>query len=62
MITENRPHDRFLTQNANSSTGFGLQFLAMAQADGGSGLWPVTLSRMASVVVIAGVLPSYGGR
>ncbi|MFD4558428.1 EamA family transporter [Streptomyces sp. NPDC058469] len=45
-----------------AGVGFGLQFLAMAQVDGDSGLWPVVLSRVVSVVVIAGVLPSYGGR
>jgi drug/metabolite transporter (DMT)-like permease len=41
--------------------GFGLQFLAMAQVDGDSGLWPVALSRVVSVVVIAAVLTPYGG-
>lgn len=34
----------------------------MAQVAGDSGLWPVVLSRVVSVVVIAGVLVSYGGR
>jgi drug/metabolite transporter (DMT)-like permease len=45
-----------------ASLGFGLQFLAMAQVDGGSGLWPVVVSRVVSVVVISGVLASYGAR
>jgi drug/metabolite transporter (DMT)-like permease len=45
-----------------AGVGFGLQFLAMAQVDGDSGLWPVVLSRVVSVVVIAGVLAPYGGR
>jgi len=45
-----------------ASTGFGLQFLAMAQVDGDSGLWPVVLSRVVSVTVIACVLAPYGGR
>jgi len=42
-----------------AGVGIGLQFLAMAQVDGDSGLWPVVLSRVVSVVVIAGVLASY---
>jgi drug/metabolite transporter (DMT)-like permease len=45
-----------------ASAGIGLQFLAMAQVGGDSGLWPVVLSRVVSVVVIAGVLAPYGGR
>ncbi|MEV6483491.1 EamA family transporter [Streptomyces sp. NPDC051576] len=45
-----------------ASAGIGLQFLAMAQVDSGSGLWPVVLSRVVSVVVIACVLVPYGGR
>nr|WP_234544099.1 DMT family transporter [Streptomyces shenzhenensis] len=40
--------------------GFGVQFLAMAQVGAGSGLWPVALSRVVSVAVIAAVLGSYG--
>ncbi|MER7779980.1 DMT family transporter [Streptomyces sp. NPDC096191] len=43
-----------------ASLGFGVQFLAMAQVDTDSGLWPVVLSRMVSVVVIAAVLGAYG--
>ncbi|MEV4038613.1 EamA family transporter [Streptomyces umbrinus] len=43
-----------------ASVGIGLQFLAMAQVDGESGLWPVALSRAVSVVVIAVVLAPYG--
>lgn len=43
-----------------AGVGFGLQFLAMAQVDGGSGLWPVVLSRVVSVAVIACVLVPYG--
>ena len=45
-----------------ASVGIGLQFLAMAQVDGESGLWPVVLSRAVSVVVIAVVLVPYGAR
>ncbi|MEV0911453.1 EamA family transporter [Streptomyces hokutonensis] len=45
-----------------ASTGFGLQFLAMAQVDGDSGLWPMVLSRVVSVAVIVCVLVPYGGR
>ncbi|MEV2192997.1 EamA family transporter [Streptomyces phaeochromogenes] len=45
-----------------ASVGIGLQFLAMAQVDGESGLWPVVLSRAVSVVVIAVVLAPYGAR
>ncbi|MET7573250.1 DMT family transporter [Streptomyces sp. NPDC005492] len=44
-----------------ASAGIGLQFLAMAQVGSGSGLWPVVLSRVVSVVVIACVLVPYGG-
>jgi drug/metabolite transporter (DMT)-like permease len=40
--------------------GFGVQFLAMAQVGTDSGLWPVVLSRMVSVMVIAAVLGAYG--
>ncbi|MFF6993110.1 GRP family sugar transporter [Streptomyces sp. NPDC010273] len=43
-----------------ASMGFGVQFLAMAQVGKDSGLWPVVLSRMVSVAVIAAVLGSYG--
>ncbi|MFJ6392947.1 GRP family sugar transporter [Streptomyces sp. NPDC091972] len=43
-----------------ASVGFGVQFLAMAQVDKDSGLWPVVLSRVVSVAVIAAVLRSYG--
>ncbi|MFF8973057.1 GRP family sugar transporter [Streptomyces sp. NPDC014995] len=43
-----------------ASVGFGIQFLAMAQVDKDSGLWPVVLSRVVSVAVIAAVLGSYG--
>ena len=45
-----------------ASVGIGLQFLAMAQVDGESGLWPVVLSRAVSVVAIAVVLAPYGAR
>lgn len=45
---------------AIASLGFGAQFLAMAQVGTDSGLWPVVLSRMVSVVVIAAVLGAYG--
>lgn len=43
-----------------ASVGFGVQFLAMAQVDKDSGLWPVVLSRVVSVAVIAVVVGSYG--
>ncbi|HEY8979660.1 MAG TPA: GRP family sugar transporter [Streptomyces sp.] len=43
-----------------ASAGFGVQFLAMAQVGMDSGLWPVVLSRVVSVAVIAAVLGSYG--
>lgn len=43
-----------------ASVGFGIQFLAMAQVDKDSGSWPVVLSRVASVAVIAAVLGAYG--
>lgn len=43
-----------------ASVGFGLQFLAMAQVGTDSGLWPVVLSRVVSVMVIAAVLGFYG--
>ncbi|MFD4525254.1 GRP family sugar transporter [Streptomyces sp. NPDC058470] len=43
-----------------ASGGFGMQFLAMAQVGKDSGLWPVVLSRVVSVAVIAVVLGSYG--
>ncbi|MFE5034438.1 multidrug DMT transporter permease [Streptomyces sp. NPDC056683] len=43
-----------------ASGGFGVQFLAMAQVGMDSGLWPVVLSRVVSVAVIAAVLGSYG--
>ncbi|MFJ8142761.1 GRP family sugar transporter [Streptomyces sp. NPDC096013] len=43
-----------------ASMGFGVQFLAMAQVGRESGLWPVALSRVVSVAVIAAVLGSYG--
>ncbi|AJP05491.1 multidrug DMT transporter permease [Streptomyces cyaneogriseus subsp. noncyanogenus] len=43
-----------------ASVGFGVQFLAMAQVDKDSGLWPVVLSRVVSVAVIAVVLGTYG--
>ncbi|MDQ0937111.1 EamA family transporter [Streptomyces turgidiscabies] len=43
-----------------ASAGFGVQFLAMAQVGKDSGLWPVVLSRVVSVTVIAAVLGFYG--
>lgn len=43
-----------------AGVGFGVQFLAMAQVGRDSGLWPVVLSRVVSVAVIAVVLGSYG--
>ncbi|WP_046729511.1 GRP family sugar transporter [Streptomyces humi] len=43
-----------------ASAGFGVQFLAMAQVDKDSGLWPVVVSRVVSVAVIAAVLGSHG--
>jgi drug/metabolite transporter (DMT)-like permease len=43
-----------------AGVGFGVQFLAMAQVDQDSGLWPVVLSRVVSVAVIAAVLGAYG--
>ncbi|MFD4557851.1 EamA family transporter [Streptomyces sp. NPDC058469] len=43
-----------------ASVGFGVQFLAMAQVGKDSGLWPVVLSRVVSVAVIAAVVSSYG--
>ncbi|MER6682629.1 EamA family transporter [Streptomyces olivaceoviridis] len=42
-----------------ASAGFGVQFLAMAQVGAGGGLWPVVVSRVASVLVIAAVLVLY---
>ncbi|MET7433849.1 MULTISPECIES: EamA family transporter [Streptomyces] len=42
-----------------ASAGFGVQFLAMAQVGADGGLWPVVVSRVASVVVIAVVLVRY---
>ncbi|MEW2511332.1 EamA family transporter [Streptomyces sp. NPDC046870] len=42
-----------------ASAGFGVQFLAMAQVGADGGLWPVVVSRVASVVVIAVVLALY---
>ncbi|MET8768066.1 EamA family transporter [Streptomyces sp. NPDC004658] len=43
-----------------ASAGFGVQFLAMAQVGADGGLWPVVVSRIASVAVIAAVLVLYG--
>lgn len=43
-----------------AGVGFGVQFLAMAQVGRDSDLWPVVLSRVVSVAVIAAVLGSYG--
>ncbi|MDX3697228.1 EamA family transporter [Streptomyces europaeiscabiei] len=45
-----------------AGVGIALQFLAMAQVDGESGLWPVGVSRVVSVVVIAGLLVPRGSR
>ncbi|MEU1013648.1 EamA family transporter [Streptomyces sp. NPDC005890] len=42
-----------------ASAGFGVQFLAMAQVGADGGLWPVVVSRLASVLVIAAVLVRY---
>lgn len=42
-----------------ASAGFGVQFLAMAQVGADGGLWPVVVSRVASVTVIAAVLALY---
>ncbi|MEU6592194.1 EamA family transporter [Streptomyces sp. NPDC046881] len=42
-----------------ASAGFGVQFLAMAQVGADGGLWPVVVSRLASVLVIAAVLALY---
>ncbi|WP_225824108.1 EamA family transporter [Streptomyces naphthomycinicus] len=42
-----------------ASAGFGVQFLAMAQVGADGGLWPVVVSRVASVLVIAAVLVRY---
>lgn len=36
-----------------SSAGFALQYVALAQADGGAGLWPVVAGRVASVLTMA---------
>lgn len=45
-----------------AGVGFGVQFLAMAQVHKDSGLWPVVMSRVASVLVIAAVVGSYSAR
>ncbi|WP_307783169.1 EamA family transporter [Streptomyces sp. MBT53] len=45
-----------------ASVGIGVQFLATAQVDGDSGMWPVVLSRVVSVVVIACVMAPYRAR
>ncbi|MER6687537.1 multidrug DMT transporter permease [Streptomyces olivaceoviridis] len=42
-----------------ASVGFGVRFLAMAQVGADGGLWPVVVSRGASVLVIAVVLALY---
>ncbi|MEU3528960.1 EamA family transporter [Streptomyces sp. NPDC038707] len=42
-----------------ASAGIGVQFLAMAQVGADGGLWPVVVSRVTSVLVIAGVLVPY---
>lgn len=42
-----------------ASAGFGVQFLAMAQVGADGGPWPVVVSRVASVMVIAAVLAPY---
>ncbi|MET8560894.1 EamA family transporter [Streptomyces flaveolus] len=42
-----------------ASAGFGVQFLAMAQVGADGGLWPVVVSRVASVLVITVVLVLY---
>ncbi|MFH9085729.1 EamA family transporter [Streptomyces sp. NPDC017673] len=42
-----------------ASAGFGVQFLAMAQVGADGGLWPVVVSRVASVTVIAAVVALY---
>ncbi|WP_225810724.1 EamA family transporter [Streptomyces spinosus] len=42
-----------------ASAGFGVQFVAMAQVGADGGLWPVVVSRVASVAVIAAVLALY---
>jgi drug/metabolite transporter (DMT)-like permease len=36
-----------------SSAGFALQYVALAQADAGAGLWPVAAGRVASVLTMA---------
>ncbi|MFI7498049.1 EamA family transporter [Streptomyces sp. NPDC049687] len=42
-----------------ASAGFGVQFLAMAQVGADGGLWPVVVSRVVSVLVIAVVLVGF---
>ncbi|MFI1789519.1 EamA family transporter [Streptomyces olivaceoviridis] len=42
-----------------ASVGFGVRFLAMAQVGADGGLWPVVVSRGASVLLIAVVLAPY---
>jgi len=43
-----------------SSIGAGLQYLALAQAGSGSGLWPVFSGRVTAVLTIAGVAAAIG--
>ncbi|WP_262505011.1 EamA family transporter [Streptomyces sp. TRM68367] len=43
-----------------AGVGFAVQFLAMARVPEGTGLWPVAASRVASVVLISGLLAGQG--
>ncbi|ABG94568.1 conserved hypothetical protein [Rhodococcus jostii RHA1] len=41
--------------------GIAVQYVALAQAGAGSGLWPVAAGRVAAILTIAPLLPSSGG-
>ncbi len=48
-----------LTQATIAGVVFGLFFVFLDQADGGSPLWPATAAVVASIVVVAGLVPIF---
>lgn len=46
---------RAVRDGLTASVGIGVQYLALAQAGPGAGIWPVTAGRVAAVVCVAGL-------
>lgn len=64
LVSRSRPDDqgrvRAALGNGLAGGGIGIQYLALAQADG-SGIWPVAAGRAAAVLAIAPMMWSPGG-